>query len=161
MALKFRCENCGKDVIVEFLKVGEIAECKHCFAELIVPEDATETDESTTEGKKVAKGLQSQEVVCTECYSTFNAAPKRSFGGFLKFVCPKCHESVLYPLMPRSRKGYWMLFILMAILAVMVIAEGGIPIPGLVGIGVIFALIKDACIKKRVQAALDQRRKSE
>lgn len=44
MALKFSCENCGKDIIVKFLKVGEMAKCKRCFAEVKVPPDATEID---------------------------------------------------------------------------------------------------------------------
>jgi len=45
MALKFKCKNCGEDIIVRYLKVGEIAKCRHCSAENEVPETATVTDE--------------------------------------------------------------------------------------------------------------------
>ena len=40
MALKFQCKNCGKDIAVRFLTVGEAAECKSCGASNSVPESA-------------------------------------------------------------------------------------------------------------------------
>ena len=40
MALKFQCKNCGKDIAVRFLKVGEAAKCKSCKASDAVPESA-------------------------------------------------------------------------------------------------------------------------
>ena len=42
MALKFQCKNCGKDIAVRFLEVGEVAECKSCGASNSVPESAEE-----------------------------------------------------------------------------------------------------------------------
>ena len=42
MALKFQCENCGKDIAVRFLEVGEAAKCKSCGASNAVPESAEE-----------------------------------------------------------------------------------------------------------------------
>ena len=42
MALKFRCKNCGKDIAVRFLAVGEAAECRNCGASNPVPESAEE-----------------------------------------------------------------------------------------------------------------------
>jgi len=49
MALKFRCENCGKDIAVRFLKVGEAAECKNCGASNSVPESAEEISDAAAE----------------------------------------------------------------------------------------------------------------
>ena len=49
MALKFRCENCGKDIAVRFLKVGEAAECKSCGASNSVPESAEEISDEAAE----------------------------------------------------------------------------------------------------------------
>lgn len=49
MALKFQCENCGKDVAVRFLKVGEAAECKACGAGNPVPESAEEISDEAAE----------------------------------------------------------------------------------------------------------------
>jgi len=96
--------------------------------------------------------LQRQEIVCTECFSTFNAIPKRSFLGFLKFVCPKCNKNVLYPLTSGYRTFYWILVVLMAIVFIGSIAMGGgIFAPNLLGIAVIIALVKDVSIKKKIQ----------
>ena len=42
MAIKFQCGNCGKDIAVRFLKVGEAAECRNCGASNVVPDSAEE-----------------------------------------------------------------------------------------------------------------------
>lgn len=49
MALKFRCKNCGKDIAVRFLKVGEAAECRNCGASNSVPESAEEISDEAAE----------------------------------------------------------------------------------------------------------------
>jgi membrane protease YdiL (CAAX protease family) len=43
VALKFKCHNCGADIVVKFLKVGETAKCKLCDAANEVPETAIVT----------------------------------------------------------------------------------------------------------------------
>ncbi len=47
MALKYDCPRCGNLIIVKFLKVGEMASCKTCHAESMVPESAINTEEET------------------------------------------------------------------------------------------------------------------
>jgi predicted RNA-binding Zn-ribbon protein involved in translation (DUF1610 family) len=42
IGLKFRCQTCGKDIIVRFLKIGETAKCKACGSENVVPKLAIE-----------------------------------------------------------------------------------------------------------------------
>ena len=49
MALKFRCENCGEDIAVRFLTVGEVAKCKSCGASNPVPESAEEISDEAAE----------------------------------------------------------------------------------------------------------------
>lgn len=49
MALKFRCENCGEDIAVRFLTVGEVAKCKSCGANNSVPESAEEISDEAAE----------------------------------------------------------------------------------------------------------------
>ena len=49
MALKFRCENCGEDIAVRFLTVGEVAKCKSCGAGNSVPESAEEISDEAAE----------------------------------------------------------------------------------------------------------------
>ncbi len=45
MALKFRCRECGEYITTKFLKAGEVAKCRNCGAENVVPENALRTDE--------------------------------------------------------------------------------------------------------------------
>lgn len=45
LALRYRCNNCGADIITQYLKVGEVAKCRMCGAENAVPETAKETTE--------------------------------------------------------------------------------------------------------------------
>ncbi|MGB3976450.1 MAG: hypothetical protein WBM02_11980 [bacterium] len=40
MAYKFSCSNCDSTIITQFLKKGEVAECKTCGTTVTVPEDA-------------------------------------------------------------------------------------------------------------------------
>ena len=49
MAIKFQCKNCGKDIAVRFLKVGEAAECRNCGASNAVPDSAEEISDETAE----------------------------------------------------------------------------------------------------------------
>ena len=44
MPLKFKCQNCGADIIVQFLKPGETALCRGCGTYIKVPSSATVTD---------------------------------------------------------------------------------------------------------------------
>ena len=59
MALKFRCKNCGKDIAVRFLKVGEAAECRNCGASNSVPESAEEISDEAAERMIKAPVLES------------------------------------------------------------------------------------------------------
>ena len=49
MALKFQCKNCGKDIAVRFLKVGEVAECRNCGASNSVPDSAEDISDAAAE----------------------------------------------------------------------------------------------------------------
>ncbi len=40
MALEFYCPKCQSRIIVQYLRVGEVAKCKQCGADVVVPEDA-------------------------------------------------------------------------------------------------------------------------
>ena len=45
MALRFICEYCGSEIIAQWLKVGERAECKMCHKKNIIPNHATEIED--------------------------------------------------------------------------------------------------------------------
>jgi DNA-directed RNA polymerase subunit RPC12/RpoP len=43
--MKFKCEKCGGEIVVEYLKPGEEAQCPHCGAYVKVPQTGAEADE--------------------------------------------------------------------------------------------------------------------
>jgi uncharacterized membrane protein len=45
MALKFNCDKCGGEIIVKYVKPGEIAKCPGCGAKNVVPADGEGTEE--------------------------------------------------------------------------------------------------------------------
>jgi ribosomal protein S27E len=59
MYLKFRCGNCDHEMIVQFLKPGEVAKCKACGADNVVPADTIATDGTPPKGQ-VVKPLSQQ-----------------------------------------------------------------------------------------------------
>ena len=62
MALKFKCQNCGKDIVVRFLKVGEIAKCRSCGSANAVPNEEYDDFRRMLSSKWPA--LTSQKIVC-------------------------------------------------------------------------------------------------
>ena len=46
MALKFKCDKCGAEIITKYLKLGEEAKCRSCGAMVKVPVTATGTEEA-------------------------------------------------------------------------------------------------------------------
>ena len=55
MALRFKCEYCGSEIITQWLKVGERAECKMCHKKNIIPNHATEIEDPfKTKAKELA-----------------------------------------------------------------------------------------------------------
>ena len=55
MALRFICEYCGSEIITQWLKVGERAECKMCHSKNIIPYYAAEIEDPLkTKDKELA-----------------------------------------------------------------------------------------------------------
>jgi len=44
MSLRYDCPECGEEIVVRYLEVGEFAQCPQCRAESAVPEDAEVVD---------------------------------------------------------------------------------------------------------------------
>ncbi len=89
-------------------------------------------------------------VTCKKCNSKFTDVPKRTFIGFQKLVCPTCQEKLTYPLTSGYRATYWVLLVSMVANIFVAISQGGFVVPGLLGIAVLFALIRDRSIRKQV-----------
>ncbi len=69
MALKFQCRNCGRDIAVRFLKVGEAAECKSCGASNSVPDSAEEISDEAAERLIKAPVFKSVKDISAEAIS--------------------------------------------------------------------------------------------
>ena len=69
MALKFQCKNCGKDIAVRFLNVGEAAECRNCGASNSVPKSAEEISDEAAESIIKAPVSESVKDISAEAIS--------------------------------------------------------------------------------------------
>lgn len=61
MGLTFECSKCGQKIIVQYLKPGEVAECKGCGSHQVVPENAPFTHErpATAPKGQAAQAIES------------------------------------------------------------------------------------------------------
>ena len=99
---------------------------------------------------------QSTKVICTACRHDFEAAPKKSFLGFRKFVCPACSKNVEYPLSSGYRVAYWFFFALMVLTIFLEGPQGNIGLAVVLGIGCAVALIRDWIVKIRIRRFSNQ-----
>ena len=81
------------------------------------------------------------------------AVPKRSFLGFLKFTCPSCRKTFLYPLTRGYRIAYWIVVVLVGVACIVGLILGEVVAPGLLAIAAAIALAKDHSVKTRVAKA--------
>ena len=86
---------------------------------------------------------------CAGCRSSFVGQPTRTFLGFQRLKCPRCNREVVYPLTSGFRITYWVVVALMAFAVVANAAEGRIAVPGLIGILIIVALVRDWKLRKQ------------
>src|SRR6266568_3489091 len=93
------------------------------------------------------------EALCNSCRTRFRSTPTRSFLGFQRVKCPSCGKETLYPLTTGYRGAYWVILGLMILAVIKNASEGQLTIPGLLGIAVIIAIVRDAQIRKRVAQA--------
>jgi hypothetical protein len=102
----------------------------------------------------MAKQLPTQRAVCTNCFARFEGAPRYSFLGLMRFGCPRCQQSFLYPMSPRRRKWYFVIGVLFAALFIgLVVWTGTLALPGVLPVAATIALIQDSTARKKVAAA--------
>jgi len=88
MPLRFTCPNCSKDIIIQYLSQGQVAKCRHCGAEVIVPENAEIiTPEQAAEyaDKLREEGALPPPPISSEYPSQLSPAQSRKVG-FLRVV---------------------------------------------------------------------------
>ncbi len=102
--------------------------------------------------KVITMPLAEIKAQCQKCSNKFTQVPKQSFLGFQKVKCTSCEKKTTYPLTSGYRIIYWILLALMILVIIRTISEGGFAFPGGLGIAIIFALIRDSSIKKKITA---------
>src|SRR5205823_1225134 len=93
------------------------------------------------------------DALCEGCKTRFRGTPTRSFLGFQKVKCPSCGHETLYPLTKGYRGAYWVILCLMVLVVIENAREGQVTFPGLLGVAVIIAIVRDAQIRRQVSQA--------
>jgi hypothetical protein len=99
----------------------------------------------------MAKSLPVEDVVCSECLSQVEAAPKLTFLGLKRFSCPSCLKDFTYPMSDGRRRGY---IVATAVLALATAAgyvlAHVLPLAGILPLGILLGLNQDAKARKRM-----------
>lgn len=69
MALKFQCKNCGEDIAIRFLEIGEAVKCRNCGASNSVPESAEKISDEPAKSIAKAPVFESAEDIRAEAIS--------------------------------------------------------------------------------------------
>ena len=100
-------------------------------------------------------GAKGENYVCLSCHREFPEIEKvkKSFLGFEKWTCPLCQNENLYPLTPSYVVIYVLILIGTALVSVVAMMNGEIPMPGLFAIAAVIGLVKNGQIKAEVRQA--------
>lgn len=94
-----------------------------------------------------------REVICIHCTRTSVARVSRTFLGFGRFTCALCGRDALLPLSRAYQATYSIILGLLVLAFIGALQNGKIMFPGLPGIGVIWALVKDRGVRQRFDQA--------
>lgn len=89
------------------------------------------------------------DATCAKCNLEFNQIPTRTSLGFQRLKCPVCKQKATYPLTSGYRTLYWLFFVLLVLILFMDYSQGGLGLPGGLGLAIIYALFMDRRIRKR------------
>ena|SRR5438445_5260901 len=96
------------------------------------------------------KEADPRQVVCTECLADVLVTPGKTFFSNPKFTCPSCGKNFVYPMTERRRKVFIAILVVVGIFALARIAQGAIPIPGLLVVLAVGALLEDRKARQRL-----------
>jgi DNA-directed RNA polymerase subunit RPC12/RpoP len=130
MVLKFKCEKCGGEIVVKYLKPGEEALCRNCGARVAVPETSVEAGEEPDlkeirRYRATGKPPDPLEVYCCPACGGTNLNKdlwNLWFGGISRpwfrqsFTCGDC-GALFCTLHPKFGKGFWFLYMLAILIA--------------------------------------------
>ena len=92
-----------------------------------------------------------ENVVCLECRHAFTAVPKLTFLGLPKYRCPMCSKESVYPLSVGRRTGYLIGSVIIGVFMIALLIRGVVPLPGVLPIGMQWALKKDREVRNGMQ----------
>jgi hypothetical protein len=95
---------------------------------------------------------EGDQFICTKCMnaSILQKAPSHSFLAFLEIHCPTCSRTIHYPLLSSYRIIYWLILIIF----ICMLLQKIIALPSLLTIVSVYALCKDASIRKKIKSAI-------
>ena len=106
---------------------------------------------------------QSVDSICSKCGTHFTGLIRSSFVGVSKFLgfkqtkCPVCSSTVTQPLLLSTRKVYVAVFFVSVIGFVFLLMQGHVFFGlNFIGIAVIYALLRDFYLRKKVSATLSK-----
>ena len=97
---------------------------------------------------------RTKSVVCTHCYLRGDL-PRRgtAWPGLPKYACPRCGTKFLYPMTLPNRVAALVFLAAMVASAVLIALKGDVPIPGLLGILLVWGMVRDHNVKSEVRQA--------
>ncbi len=93
------------------------------------------------------------DIVCLKCFQQFDAERQSTFLGFKKYECPFCERQVVYDLRTGYRVFYCVAIVVLVMSCINIVKQGGIPIPGLLGIAAVWGLLADIGKQREVREA--------
>lgn len=110
--------------------------------------DFNSIEGKTDSSEKITEGA----VICPKCKNCFKQQSKSTTMGFRKYICPECNTKFIYPLRARTSFIYWFAaIVIMPFLFIGYLYQyGQIPIPGLLGIAVIYAIVRNITLKQEI-----------
>ncbi len=114
-------------------------------------QEMSQSEKNTTQTAE-EKSKLAPHATCWQCGTKFYGTPKRTFLGFQKLTCPGCLETMTYPLTSGYRVTYWIILGYMVLLFL----TGYFYAPGLLGIAVIVAVIRDMRLRKQLSISTNK-----
>lgn len=100
--------------------------------------------------------MSRQPVPCIACSHPLQGPPRSTFLGFQKYDCPHCRRPVVHELRMPYRLLYMLLLSVMLGVSAWFAQRSEIPIPGLLGLAVVWALVADTRKRSQLRAAREQ-----
>ena len=98
--------------------------------------------------------MKTRSVICTHCRRRSDLPRKGSaWPGLPKFECPRCGTNFLYPMTNTNRVAMLLFLAGLGWAVVTITISGGTPMPGVLGVALIWGVIRDHAVGRAVREA--------